>query len=140
MEPMTRSEIFMAAAAGEYNGTLPEPRTRVEYWLKKIVLRIESGQITPEEIDAAIEAYLNSHDADIVTEAELADALGGKVDAVSGKGLTDINYSADEQAKVTAAYEARHTHDNKAVLDGIGTRRSRTSTQTGTSTAGTRGF
>ena len=119
MEPMTRSEIFMAAAAGEYDGDLPIPVTREDQYWQKVIRKIEDGNATPEEIDAAIEAYLNSHDADIVTEAELSDALAGKVDKETGKGLTDINYSADEQAKVTAAYEARHTHDNKAVLDGI---------------------
>lgn len=119
MEPMTRSEIFMAAAAGEYDGDLPIPVTREDQYWQKVIRKIEDGNATPEEIDAAIEAYLNSHDADIVTEAELSDALAGKVDKETGKGLTDINYSADEQAKVTAAYEARHTHGNKAVLDGI---------------------
>ena len=29
MEPITRSEIYMAAAAGEYDGELPEPVTRI---------------------------------------------------------------------------------------------------------------
>lgn len=76
MELITRSEIYMAAAAGEYDGELPEPVTRSdEYWVK-IIGRIENEKLTPEEIDAAIEAYLNSHDADIVTEQELAEALG----------------------------------------------------------------
>lgn len=28
MEPITRDEIFMATAAGEYSGELPEPITR----------------------------------------------------------------------------------------------------------------
>ena len=28
MNPMTRSELFMATAAGEYSGELPEPITR----------------------------------------------------------------------------------------------------------------
>lgn len=113
----------MAAAAGEYDGALPEPVTREDQYWQKVIRKIEDGNATPEEIDAAIEAYLNSHDEDIVTEQELSDALGRKVDKETGKGLTDINYSADEQAKVTAAYEARHTHQNKAVLDGITTAR-----------------
>ena len=119
MKPITRIETYMAAAAGEYDGALPEPVTREDQYWQKVIRKIEDGNVTPEEIDAAIENYLNTHDADIVTEAELSDALAGKVDKETGKGLTDINYSADEQAKVTAAYEARHTHGNKAVLDGI---------------------
>ena len=76
MEPITRSEIYMAAAAGEYDGELPEPVTRSDKYWVKIIGRIENEKLTPEEIDAAIEAYLNSHDADIVTEQELAEALG----------------------------------------------------------------
>lgn len=53
------------------------------------------------------------------TKVELDEALGGKVDKDGDKVLTDINYSADEQAKVTASYEAKHTHPNKEALDGI---------------------
>lgn len=94
MEPITRNEMFMAAAAGEYDGELPTPITRQEQYLKKIIEEIDGGgSVSPEQIDAAIEAYLNSHDADIVTEQELSDelseyynktdidnALGGKAD------------------------------------------------------------
>lgn len=78
MKPITRDEMYLAAAAGEYSGELPEPVTRLEYYLKKIKEAVENGSsVAPEDIDAAIEAYLNSHDADIVTEQELSDALAG---------------------------------------------------------------
>ena len=40
MEPITHDEIFMAAAAGEYEGELPTPVTRFEEYLKKIIDRI----------------------------------------------------------------------------------------------------
>ena len=97
MEPITRREIYMAAAAGEYDGELPEPVTRLEYYLKKIKEAVENGSsVAPEDIDAAIEAYLNSHDADIVTEQELSDALAGKVDKETNKSLM----SADEHTKL----------------------------------------
>ena len=81
MEPITREEMYLASAAGEYSGELPEPKTRLEYYLKKIKEAVENGSsVAPEDIDAAIEAYLNSHDADIVTEQELSDALAGYYD------------------------------------------------------------
>ncbi|MDD3393495.1 MAG: hypothetical protein PHG19_02475 [Anaerotignum sp.] len=35
------------------------------------------------------------------------------------KDYVDQNYSATEKAKVTEAYDKRHTHENKTVLDGI---------------------
>ena len=102
MEPMTRSELFMATAAGEYSGELPEPKTRLEYYLKKIKEAVENGSsVAPEDIDAAIEAYLNSHDADIVTEQELSDALAGYYD----KG--DMDTALDGKAA------ASHSHDDR---------------------------
>lgn len=97
MIPTTRSELFMATAAGEYSGELPEPVTRPEFYWQKIAQRIDSGgSVSPEQIDAAIEDYLNSHDANIVTEAELTEALEGKADSadipdVSGFIGTDVN-------------------------------------------------
>lgn len=76
MDPITRGEMFLAAAAGEYDGELPAPITRQEQYLKKIINQIDGGgSVSPEQIDAAIESYLNSHDADIVTEQELSDAI-----------------------------------------------------------------
>ena len=106
MEPITRDEMYLAAAAGEYSGELPEPKTRLEYYLKKIKEAVENGSsVAPEDIDAAIEAYLNSHDADIVTEQELSDALAGYYDKgdmdtlLSGKadaaGIPDVSSFID---------------------------------------------
>lgn len=119
MKPITRLEKLLATAAGEYEGTLPPPETREEIYLLNIIEKINSRGMTPQEIDTAIAEYLNTHDADIVTETELKQELGNYVHKDGNKVLADINYSAAEQAKVTAAYDARHTHDNKAVIDGI---------------------
>lgn len=84
MNPITRDEMFMATAAGEYDGELPTPITRQEQYLKRIIDQIEGGgSVSPEQIDAAIEAYLNSHDADIVTETELSEALSEKQDILA---------------------------------------------------------
>ena len=83
MEPITHDEIFMAAAAGEYEGELPEPVTRTEFYWQKIAQRIDAGgSVSP--------------DADIVTEAELTEALEGKADStdipdVSGFIGADVN-------------------------------------------------
>ena len=48
MKPITRDEIFMAAAAGEYSGEIPEPVTRLEYYLKKIAERAAADNIQPD--------------------------------------------------------------------------------------------
>lgn len=54
-----------------------------------------------------------------VISQDLTLALETKVDKDGNKVLTDINYSAAEQEKVNAAYEIRHSHDNKTALDSI---------------------
>ena len=133
MEPMTRSELFMATAAGEYSGELPEPVTRSERYWKKIAQRIDEGSsVSPEAIDAAIEDYLNTHDADVVTEAELSDALSGKANAshmhaqsevtglesaLSGKAnASHIHAQSDVTGLETALLgkaNASHTHDDR---------------------------
>jgi hypothetical protein len=95
MDAITRSERFFAAAAGEYDGELPAPITRQEQYLKKIIEEIDGGSVSPEQIDAAIEAYLNSHDADIVTEQELSDELSGYYNK------TDIDNALDGKADST---------------------------------------
>lgn len=35
--------MYLAAAVGEYSGELPEPKTRLEYYLKKIKEAVENG-------------------------------------------------------------------------------------------------
>lgn len=100
MEPITNNQFFLATMAGEYDGELPEALTMDQKYYVKIIQRLDSGggsSVSPEEIDAAIEDYLNSHDADIVTEQELSDALAGYYD----KGDMDT-VLAGKQAALTA--------------------------------------
>lgn len=126
MEPIARDEMYLAAAAGEYSGELPEPKTRLEYYLKKIKEAVENGSsVAPEDIDAAIEAHLNSHDADIVTEQELSDALAGYYDkgdmdtALSGKAAAshahDDRYYTETEIdnKLGEKSNMGHTHDDR---------------------------
>lgn len=37
MKPITRDEMYLATAAGEYSGELPEPVTRSEFYLQNII-------------------------------------------------------------------------------------------------------
>ena len=111
MDPFTRGEIYMAAAAGEYSGELPEPVTRPEFYWQKIAQRINAGSsVSPEDIDAAIEDYLSTHDADMVTEAELSDALSGKANASHMHAQSDV--TGLETALLGKA-NASHTHDDR---------------------------
>lgn len=74
------------------------PQSRIEELLLQLkeVIVAGGGSVSPEDIQAAIEEYLNSHEADIVTEQELSDALAGKVDKETNKSLM----SDDEHTKL----------------------------------------
>ena len=128
MEPFTRDEIYMAAAAGEYDGELPEPVTRSEFYWIEIIERINAGaSVDPEEINAAIADYLNTHDADIVTEAELAEALAGyynkgTVDnALAGKAAASHTHAQSDitglATTLAGKAAASHTHTKSEITD-----------------------
>ena len=75
----------MAAAAGEYSGELPEPKTRLEYYLKKIAEN--GGSVSPAAINTAIADYINNHDSDFVNEQELSDSIGTIQDFINFIGV-----------------------------------------------------
>ena len=85
MEPITRDEMYLAAAAGEYSGELPEPKTRLEYYLKKIAEN--GGSVSPAAINTAIADYINNHDSDFVNEQELSDSIGTIQDFINFIGV-----------------------------------------------------
>ena len=66
MIPFTRSEQFLATAAGDADApaTLPEPETREEIYLSELCKRIaDIGDISPEDIQVAVTDYLDEHPA-----------------------------------------------------------------------------
>ena len=54
-----------------------------------------------------------------VRGVDIGDLLDGKVDKVSGKGLSQNDFTNSYKEQVDANTTARHTHSNKSVLDGI---------------------
>lgn len=72
------------------------PQSRIEELLLQLkeVIFAGGGSVSPEDIQAAIEEYLNSHEADIVTEQELSDALAGYYD----KDAVDTALNAKQDA------------------------------------------
>ena len=50
MNPITRTEELLAAAAGEYDGTTPEPLTRVEQFMEKVIERMDNFPASPEQV------------------------------------------------------------------------------------------
>ncbi len=61
----------------------------------------------------------HTHDDRYYTETEVDNKLSGKVDKVSGKGLSTNDFTTAYKNNVDSNTSARHTHSNKSVLDGI---------------------
>ena len=57
-KPVTREEKYLAYLTGDYNGELPKPITRKEKYLYELCLKGIGGEISPEEIKAAVNEYL----------------------------------------------------------------------------------
>lgn len=57
-KPVTREEKYLAYLTGDYTGELPKPITRKEKYLYELCLKGIGGEISPEEIKNAVNAYL----------------------------------------------------------------------------------
>lgn len=60
-KPVTREEKYLAYLTGDYTGELPKPITRKEQYLYEICLKGMGGEISPEEIKAAVNEYLEKN-------------------------------------------------------------------------------
>lgn len=71
--------------------------------------------LTPEDIEAA--PAVHDHDDLYFTESEITSKLQGKVDVVSGKGLSTNDFTNDYKEQVDKNTNSRHDHSNKTILD-----------------------
>lgn len=60
-KPITREEKYLAYLTGDYTGELPKPITRKEKYLYELCLKGIGGEISPEEIKAAVNEYLEKN-------------------------------------------------------------------------------
>lgn len=60
-KPVTREEKYLAYLTGDYKGGLPKPITRKEKYLYELCLKGIGGEISPEEIKAAVNEYLEKN-------------------------------------------------------------------------------
>lgn len=60
-KPVTREEKYLAYLTGDYTGGLPKPITRKEKYLYELCLKGIGGEISPEEIKAAVNDYLEKN-------------------------------------------------------------------------------
>ena len=131
--PITRKEKYLAKLTGSYTGNVPDPITRVEKYLYDLCQKGISG-LTPEEIENAVNKYLEGKDYVTKTDADKAyqpagSYLSGTDEelAVSGKAA-DAKVVGNAVAKIEGInYTDRGTlADTDAFLinDGTGMKKS----------------
>ena len=79
-------------------------------------IALKKGCKSAAEAAAAAEEKVREHEEDPDAHAALFEE---KVDKETGKGLSSNDYSDEEKQKVGEAYSAKHSHDNKSLLDSI---------------------
>jgi hypothetical protein len=89
-KPVTREEKYLAYLTGDYTGELPKPITRKEKYLYELCLKGIGGEISPEEIKAAVNEYLEKNPVKPGATTEQAQQIEqNKTDIVSLKTETD---------------------------------------------------
>lgn len=59
--PITREEKYLAYLTGDYKADIPKPITRKEKYLYELCLKGMGGEISPEEIQNAVNEYLKKN-------------------------------------------------------------------------------
>ena len=78
MEPIIRTEMFLANAAGQSNDELPTPVTREENYLNDICERLNNiDKPTDAQVQTAIDNYLTDHDIVFIGSDEISEVLYG---------------------------------------------------------------
>lgn len=115
-KPVTREEKYLAYLTGDYNGELPKPITRKEKYLYELCLKGIGGEISPEEIKAAVNEYLEKNPVKPGATAEQVQQIE--------QNKTDIgSLKEDLSNKITKFYASSHgeTHladsDNRKIMD-----------------------
>lgn len=101
-KPVTREEKYLAYLTGDYTGEIPKPITRKEKYLYELCLKGMGGEISPEEIKAAVNEYLEKNPVKPGATTEQAQQIEqNKTDVASLKEETgslkeDLTSKADK--------------------------------------------
>ena len=122
-KPVTREEKYLAYLTGDYKGELPKPITRKEKYLYELCLKGIGGEISPEEIKAAVNEYLEKNPVKPGATTEQAQQIEqNKTDIASLKEETG-SLKEDLSNKITKFYASNQgeTHitdsDNGKIQD-----------------------
>ena len=95
--PITRKEKYLAKLTGSYTGNVPDPITRVEKYLYDLCQKGISGP-TPEEIENAVNKYLEGKDYVTKMDADKAYQPAGSYLSGTDEGLAVSGKAADAKA------------------------------------------
>lgn len=122
-KPVTREEKYLAYLTGDYTGEIPKPITRKEKYLYELCLKGIGGEISPEEIKAAVNEYLEKNPVKPGATTEQAQQIEqNKTDVASLKEETG-SLKEDLSNKITKFYASNQgeTHitdsDNGKIQD-----------------------
>lgn len=122
-KPVTREEKYLAYLTGDSTGELPKPITRKEKYLYELCLKGIGGEISPEEIKAAVNEYLEKNPVKPGATTEQAQQIEqNKTDVASLKEETG-SLKEDLSNKITKFYASNQgkTHiadsDNGKIQD-----------------------
>lgn len=115
-KPIMREEKYLAYLTGDYTGELPKPITRKEKYLYELCLKGMGGEISPEEIQKAVNDYLDKNPVQPGATTEEA--------AQIKKNAAEINLLKESiSTKITKFYASSQgeTHladsDNGKIMD-----------------------
>ena len=117
-KPVTREEKYLAYLTGDYTGEIPKPITRKEKYLYELCLKGMGGEISPEEIKAAVNEYLEKNPVKPGATTEQAQQIEqNKTDVASLKEETGS--LKEDLAHVISKTDGSFTSDDLSVFTTI---------------------
>ena len=116
-KPVTREEKYLAYLTGDYKGEIPKPITRKEKYLYELCLKGIGGEISPEEIKAAVNEYLEKNPVKPGATTEQAQQIEqNKTDVAALKEETG-SLKEDISTKITKFYASSQGETHLADSD-----------------------
>lgn len=110
--PITREEKYLAYLTGDYKADIPKPITRQERYLYELCLKSMGGEISPEEIQKAVNDYLDKNPVKPGATTEQAQQIEqNKADVASLKTETN-SLKEDISTKITKFYSSNQGETN----------------------------